>query len=1162
MSHDGPLLPPGEGRKPKAKRKTVSAAESRGAPAARSRRADTVVQASPATPEIERLTRIETDLRNQLAAASERAKTIERDRDRLNVELVRLLDNEQQMAARLSKSQNDDTLVWRDWASETRVASLTANLEAVRKTMTHELAEAARRSVEGAAEAETHRARYEVAMQRLREEIVQRQRVAAERDRLSEALGQAGRHADSLVVERDRFQKLYDDAREAHDRLVHHAESLGQQLAEQSACSVGEFDALKQALEMETARADRSELELSAARESLAAPKVNAAGELETAHAEIQRLNQDVLNAGAVLEAVRDEAQHRLEQADRDLTVAREALAETRAASAVLQQSFGTAQAERDRAVRDRDQIESEREQIAASAFELTASNAALTAALSELAAENARLVESKEAVTALHNRAAAHAIQLGERADDLQKRVDELEIKRSEGGQHIAGLGAETQRLSGELEQAQSQIVYLERKRAEGGMHLQGLERTVQILTEEMQRRQATIDEIRGSTTWMLSRAFVKLGRITPRPIRRMMRGVLSSMVRVSQAGRRKKARPADGDSSGKDGGRPAPPPTAAAALATGREPLFSTIDGAPHSSERGHNEVTVIVAVRDMPEAMLASLSEIAATDTEVIFCFSPPRKIAGAVVMQGGGNLVEHVDRVIRSCGTPVVAVIATPLNLPLASLRRMPQSFEDNPRVVAFSGMMRDPSDAAPHDFREKTVRRASGLSPGLVVFDTDAYSLLEGLDSKAATLADALRRFCTSAEKSGFDIAQDPFIRADVDWTTAAANQTAVTSTASGALLHGKRPRALFCDLVTPTPDRDCGSLNLFWCIRILQSLGYDCTFMASHERGHAGRYTDELRQIGVDVVLAENYEEPWKFLQEYGPSFDLVMLFRVGSACNLIDPVRQFAPQAKVIFNTVDLHFLREERAARLANSAAALEAAAATRREELRVIGLSDMTTIVSSFEMDLLDEIQPGLRKAWIPIVNPVAGLQAPAAGRKGVMFVGGFGHHPNKDAVFNFCAEIWPRVRRLAPDAEFHIIGSSPPPEIRALELPGNGVHVVGFVESLADWYRTMRVNVAPLRYGGGVKGKVISSLSVGLPTVATSMAVEGMGLTHGFDAMVADDPETFALHIAELCSSDTVWENMARASVATARRIYSVEAIREKFIAVLADLSLPH
>jgi len=167
---------------------------------------------------------------------------------------------------------------------------------------------------------------------------------------------------------------------------------------------------------------------------------------------------------------------------------------------------------------------------------------------------------------------------------------------------------------------------------------------------------------------------------------------------------------------------------------------------------------------------------------------------------------------------------------------------------------------------------------------------------------------------------------------------------------------------------------------------------------------------------------------------------------------------------------------------------------------------------------------------------------------AGREGLLFVGGFRHPPNVDAVRWFAREVFPLARAALPGLAFHCIGGDLPAEVR--ELAGiDGVHVHGHVPDLGPWLDGCVVSVAPLRYGAGVKGKVNQAMAHGLPVVATTPAVEGMHLRDGEDVLVADAPRAFADALVRLHEDAALWRRLAEGGRANVRRHFSADAARD-------------
>jgi glycosyltransferase involved in cell wall biosynthesis len=160
---------------------------------------------------------------------------------------------------------------------------------------------------------------------------------------------------------------------------------------------------------------------------------------------------------------------------------------------------------------------------------------------------------------------------------------------------------------------------------------------------------------------------------------------------------------------------------------------------------------------------------------------------------------------------------------------------------------------------------------------------------------------------------------------------------------------------------------------------------------------------------------------------------------------------------------------------------------------------------------------------------------------------VFVGGFQHPPNSDAVLWYAQEILPLVRERLPGVKTWIVGSKVPPPIRALAT--DDLVVTGYVPDVTPYLSGCRVSIAPLRYGAGVKGKVNSAMSHGLPVVATTTSVEGMHLRHGEDVLVADDPVAFADAIARAYRDEALWQRLSVGGVDNIRRHFSRDVARK-------------
>lgn len=366
--------------------------------------------------------------------------------------------------------------------------------------------------------------------------------------------------------------------------------------------------------------------------------------------------------------------------------------------------------------------------------------------------------------------------------------------------------------------------------------------------------------------------------------------------------------------------------------------------------------------------------------------------------------------------------------------------------------------------------------------------------------------------------------------------------------------RGSKGTILVIDACTPTPDRDSGSMDTYQYLRILKSFGYHVVFVPENLT-HAGHYSAELQRIGVQVLYAPYWMSFEQILSAMGASLDYVLIYRAPVMSAVHDVVRSWAPQAKIIFDIVDLHFLRLAREAELAGDKEKQLAAERMKLIELDMIRKADATIVLSRFEMDLLKKLTPDAALFEIPIVR-----QVPPPCTKGfderrdVVFVGGFEHSPNVDAVQWFVAEVVPRLQDRGFTGQFVVVGSNMPPEIKALSRPG--VIIRGFVADLEEFFSEIRLSVAPLRYGAGLKGKVITSLSYGVPVVATTVAVEGGGFSNDVNVLVADKPDELAEAIMRLYGDSERWEHFSCAGYQYFKENFSVEAVACKLAKLLS------
>jgi len=385
------------------------------------------------------------------------------------------------------------------------------------------------------------------------------------------------------------------------------------------------------------------------------------------------------------------------------------------------------------------------------------------------------------------------------------------------------------------------------------------------------------------------------------------------------------------------------------------------------------------------------------------------------------------------------------------------------------------------------------------------------------------------------------------------WKDTLAARPENADTPSDAKDLGLGKRVLIVDHITPEPDRDAGSVACMEIMRTAQSLGYQVTFIPYTNFADLPKYTAAIQRMGIEAIYWPYQPNLAAHLDEYGSRYDAILVFRVGCLDGNVEMIREKAPQARLIYHAADLHHIRLARQAELENAPDLLREAEAAKEKEIALVRQTDCTLVHSLFERDYLLGQVPGASvevSNWI--LDPI-GTEAPFEARRGVMFLGGFQHTPNLDAVEYFLDTILPLVRRTLPDVDFHVIGSNKPKELAA--RASAHVHMHGYVEDLGPIMDRCRMSVVPLRFGAGTKGKLAMSLVYGLPAVTTSVGAEGMGFEDGKGVFIADDPEAFAARIVQLHEDPALWAQMSADAVGYVRDNLSREAGRKVIRAVL-------
>ena len=373
------------------------------------------------------------------------------------------------------------------------------------------------------------------------------------------------------------------------------------------------------------------------------------------------------------------------------------------------------------------------------------------------------------------------------------------------------------------------------------------------------------------------------------------------------------------------------------------------------------------------------------------------------------------------------------------------------------------------------------------------------------------------------------------------------------------------PRVLYVDHYLPQPDQDAGSVATFKYLSLLKSMGCMVYFLGDNFWYYPDEpYLANLQRLGIEVLHGERYRLGWEdWLEEHGRALDYAIVSRPHIAPKYIDAIRAHS-SCKLIYMAHDLAFLRSRRESEMAgrtiqdaNMNNDLEVA------ELDIMRTVDHTWLFSEVEVEVVNKSDPNISISSIPIYIFDEPRHTPyeVEKRDSILFVGGFSHAPNVDAVLWLVNEVWPL---LDPEVtpELRIIGSNAPREILVLDNPVAGVSVLGYVSNteLISEYERALFTVAPLRFGAGIKGKIISSLHAGVPVLTTPVGAEGLGGKE-VGIVVSDKiVREFANFILQLVADADLRKSLSKAGSRFIRQRFSHSAAIDALGSVIGDFKV--
>jgi glycosyltransferase involved in cell wall biosynthesis len=332
----------------------------------------------------------------------------------------------------------------------------------------------------------------------------------------------------------------------------------------------------------------------------------------------------------------------------------------------------------------------------------------------------------------------------------------------------------------------------------------------------------------------------------------------------------------------------------------------------------------------------------------------------------------------------------------------------------------------------------------------------------------------------------------------------------------------------------PEPSSSAAGRRMLGLLELFVGQGWALTYACTAAESE---FAYPLKSLGIQPVnIAVNDSSFDEFVKELSPDMVLYDRFMVEEQFSW--RVEKQCPNAMTMLESCDLHCLRQARQQAVKENRPFTDSGLMNEVafREVASIQRSDLTLVISQYEMDLLlsvFKLDASLIHYFPFIVDPGAAREIQSqwpsyAERTGFMCIGNFKHPPNWDSVQYLKQTIWPLIRRKLPTAEFYVYGAYPPPKAMQLNKPADGFYIKGLADNAKEVIQAAKVCLAPLRFGAGLKGKLLEAMEYGTPSVTSTIGAEGMHGKLPWNGTVVDDPGAFAAAAVLLHESQGNWQ----------------------------------
>ncbi len=368
---------------------------------------------------------------------------------------------------------------------------------------------------------------------------------------------------------------------------------------------------------------------------------------------------------------------------------------------------------------------------------------------------------------------------------------------------------------------------------------------------------------------------------------------------------------------------------------------------------------------------------------------------------------------------------------------------------------------------------------------------------------------------------------------------------------------------LIIGFVWPEPNTTAAGSRMLQLINLFQKNGFKITFVCTASKTKNSYNLENLNIQTFDIQLNDSSFD--NFIKSINPEFILFDRFLTEEQFGW--RIVENCPEAIRILDTEDLHFLRYARQVACQNNTTVSLSHLINdlAKREIASIYRCDLTLIISKYEMKLLKKtfkIDKSIL-IYLPFLLDKMNLESIHSyptflNRNHFISIGNFKHKPNVDAVQYLKEVIWPLIREKLPEAQLHIYGAYATEKDLQLQNKKEGFLIKGWTESVEEVFIKARVCLAPLRFGAGLKGKLIDAMQFGTPSITTNIGAEAMHHKLPWNGFIADNPNEFALKAVELYTQEKLWENAQKSGIEIINTCYSKETHEKKFLSRIENI----